>query len=131
MIPCSGCGVVRTALNTNRYKRSNDGLQKYCKACNSKACASWAQTHPARVAAHRNRRRAKLAQYPVTKQLVGIYWVRSWVQILTGIELHVDHVVPLAKGGIHYITNLEVVGADYNLAKGASLLPDQSLARAR
>jgi hypothetical protein len=36
-----------------------------------------------------------------------------------GIIHHVDHVVPLAKGGIHHPSNLQVIPASVNLRKGA------------
>ena len=36
----------------------------------------------------------------------------------TGFDWHVDHNKPLTKGGIHKPTNLQVVPATWNLAKG-------------
>lgn len=37
----------------------------------------------------------------------------------TGIEYHVDHIIPLAKGGPHLPWNLQVITKDENLSKGA------------
>ena len=34
-----------------------------------------------------------------------------------GIKFHVDHVVPLSKGGLHHPSNLQVVPAKWNLTK--------------
>lgn len=39
----------------------------------------------------------------------------------TGIEHHVDHIWPLARGGPHLPWNLQVLTATENLQKGASL----------
>jgi hypothetical protein len=35
----------------------------------------------------------------------------------TGFEWHVDHIVPLSKGGLHKPTNLQVVPGSWNLSK--------------
>lgn len=37
---------------------------------------------------------------------------------LTGIKFHVDHVVPLSRGGPHHPDNLQVVTAKYNMSNG-------------
>ena len=36
----------------------------------------------------------------------------------TGFQWHVDHIVPLTKGGLHKPTNLQVVPASWNESKG-------------
>ena len=36
----------------------------------------------------------------------------------TGIRWHVDHIMPLTKGGLHKPTNLQVVPGSWNMAKG-------------
>jgi hypothetical protein len=40
---------------------------------------------------------------------------------VTGKKFHVDHRVPLARGGAHHPDNMQVVCAKYNLSKGAKL----------
>jgi len=39
----------------------------------------------------------------------------------TGVPHHVDHITPIAKGGTHCQTNLQVLTAEENLQKGDSL----------
>ena len=39
----------------------------------------------------------------------------------TGTEYHVDHIIPLAKGGPHLPWNLQVITKDENLSKGAKI----------
>jgi len=39
----------------------------------------------------------------------------------TGIEYHVDHIIPLAKGGPHQQWNLQVITKAENLSKGAKI----------
>lgn len=40
-------------------------------------------------------------------------------------EIHLDHVIPLARGGVHGPENIKVACADCNIAKGASLPDDR------
>jgi len=39
----------------------------------------------------------------------------------TGIKHHVDHVIPISRGGYHIHTNLQVLPAKINMSKGAKL----------
>jgi len=40
----------------------------------------------------------------------------------TGIEHHVDHIIPISKGGLHHPSNLQILTAFENLSKGAKIL---------
>jgi len=35
----------------------------------------------------------------------------------TGVTMHVDHIIPLAKGGLHHPLNLQIIPAIDNLEK--------------
>lgn len=39
----------------------------------------------------------------------------------TGIKHHVDHIIPLSKGGKHILSNLQILTATENMKKGARL----------
>lgn len=39
----------------------------------------------------------------------------------TGIQHHVDHIIPISKGGLHHPDNLQILTAHENLSKGAKL----------
>ena len=54
-------------------------------------------------------------------QVMAIYRLRYTLSRETGVEYHVDHHIPLAKGGKHHPDNLWVIPAVENLRKGAKL----------
>lgn len=43
----------------------------------------------------------------------------------TGIKHHVDHIMPLSKGGLHHPDNLQILTAEENLKKGDRIQPGQ------
>ena len=51
-----------------------------------------------------------------------LYKQRRLISEQTGIVHHVDHIIPLSKGGTHTIDNLRIITAAENMAKGAKLL---------
>lgn len=40
----------------------------------------------------------------------------------TGIPHHVDHIIPLALGGLHHPSNLQILTAEANLKKGCKII---------
>ena len=80
----------------------------------------------ARNAKHRARKRnlipVHLRDCPHEKQrLVQIYKLRSILSEATGVQHHVDHMWPLSDGGPHWSGNLQLIPAEENLSKNASL----------
>ena len=81
------------------------------------------------IAANAKRRALKRKQIPVhlrdcpheKKRLVEIYKLRSILSEVTGVQHHVDHMWPLADGGPHWSGNLQVIPAEENLSKNASV----------
>lgn len=53
-----------------------------------------------------------------------IYEEAARLQSEDGIVRHVDHIVPLAKGGLHCPHNLQILTAEENRAKGIKLLTE-------
>ena len=86
-----------------------------------------------KVLASKARRRAlKRKQIPVhlrncpkeKERLVQTYRLRNILSQATGVEHHVDHMWPLADGGPHWSGNLQVIPAEENLRKNASVCED-------
>lgn len=55
------------------------------------------------------------------KRLVQTYKLRDILSKATGVEHHVDHMWPLADGGPHWSGNLQIIPAEENLSKNASV----------
>ena len=58
------------------------------------------------------------------KRLVQIYKLCDILSEATGIQHHVDHMWPLSDGGPHWSGNLQVIPAEENLSKSASVCED-------
>jgi len=46
-----------------------------------------------------------------------LYKIREKVTKQTGVLMHVDHIIPIAKGGLHHPLNLQVITAEENHKK--------------
>ena len=94
---------------------------------------TWREANKEKSVIYAARRRAlKRKQIPVQlrdcpkekKRLVQIYTLRSLLSKATGVEQHVDHMWPLADGGPHWSGNLQVIPAEENMSKHASVCED-------
>jgi len=71
-----------------------------------------------RVLADNAKRRYKLSG-KITPEVKQIYALRDFYAAMSlGEDFHVDHIVPLAKGGSHSAFNLQILPAIDNLRKG-------------
>jgi hypothetical protein len=70
-----------------------------------------------------SRRRAKMLSVdkPLTKnqeKIIKVFYQQAKrLQKMLGIEFHVDHIVPVSKGGLHVPSNLQVLPASLNMLK--------------
>ena len=94
---------------------------------------TYKEANKERVAAGKAKRRAlKQKQVPVhlrdcpheKKRLVEIYKLRKILSEATGVQHHVDHMWPIADGGPHWSGNLQVIPAEENMRKNASVCED-------
>lgn len=76
-------------------------------------------TNKARINADTAKRRAKL-KGSVSVEIKQLYILKDFYQSMSlGEVFHVDHIIPLAKGGKHEINNLQIIPAIDNLRKGS------------
>lgn len=85
----------------------------------------WAKRNPSKHNLNIARRRAMLRdQTPELtteeqRRMEEIYWLAKDLCAVTGEPYEVDHIHPIAKGGLHHPDNLQILPMDLNRSKGA------------
>ena len=116
-----------------RYKDTRKAYREANRETFNAYKKAYYQANKAQSATYVTRRRAlKRKQIPVhlrdcpyeKKRLVEIYKLRNIISEATGVQHHVDHMWPLADGGPHWSGNLQVIPAEENMSKHASVCED-------
>ena len=130
------CKEKRAAYNKAYYEANKESFSGYYEANKERAVAwqrAYRKANKEKIAANVAKRRAlKRKQIPVhlrdcpheKKRLVQIYKLSNILSEVTGVQHHVDHMWPLADGGPHWSGNLQVIPAEENLSKNASVCED-------
>ena len=72
---------------------------------------------------HELRKREALIKTSCDKSIKAIYKKCKAIIEETGIDHHVDHIIPLAIGGAHHQENLRIITAEENLSKNSKYDP--------
>jgi 5-methylcytosine-specific restriction endonuclease McrA len=114
----------REAVKKSTAKHYEKKLQRNAeyRAANPEKVAMWKHkdrtVNKARVLADNAMRRTKLIG-KLTTEIKQIYALRDFYSAMSlGKNFHVDHIVPIAKGGLHTAYNLQILEAKDNLRKG-------------
>ena len=122
----------KSLLSKRRYRESNRDKLKVASARYyaentekaKKACANYYSNNVEKYSAWDSNRRAKKfkATIYMTKEdsakITELYEIARNATKLFGYGWEVDHIVPLNKGGLHKLSNLQVVPATWNRSKG-------------
>lgn len=113
--------VRKKAYHKANREKINDNSKAYYQANKEKSVAHAAR----RRALKRKQIPIHLRDCPHEKQrLVKTYKLRNILSEATGVQHHVDHMWPLNDGGPHWSGNLQVIPAEENLSKHASVCED-------
>ena len=110
--------VDSTRARNRRYYQANR------KKILARAKNTRARTQANRAALQAKRRAAIRNQTPENADLnliEEIYVARMCAQMYTGLPVHVDHKIPISKGGLHHEDNLQLMYGSENQSKGDRL----------
>lgn len=104
------------------YDKKLDRNKKY-RMNNPERVRAWKKldryNNKARILADNAKRRSLIGDTSV--EIEQLYCLRDFYKAMSlGDDFHVDHIVPLSRGGCHIIENLQVIPAIDNLRKGVS-----------
>jgi len=125
---CRECATKRTLLSKDPVKKSDydrsrrstisEKLKEYEK--NRRGLP-----HRKALAAEGSRRRKARVRNAIPSDfdregVLAMYNLSQKITAITGVKMHVDHIIPLSKGGEHNVGNLQLLAATLNIAKGSS-----------
>jgi len=125
-----------TAFFKNHYEKNKERILERCRIYNEKNRSSiyqkrrayqkkWKEENKDRMCLYWSNRRARQRNLltPLTeeekKQVVALYVKARELTKLHGEPYHVDHIKPLARGGLHHPSNLQVMRGIDNIRKNS------------
>lgn len=148
MKTCYKCGKTKESAEFHKDKTRPDGLHGRCKECKRVQQRElhqrnpwkpevkraydkeYKRNNPHKYRQYRAERRVRVEQSAIgihddEKRLIeALYAKATQLEAETGIKYHVDHIIPISRGGKHQYLNLQILTAEENLAKGNRILID-------
>ena len=129
MKQCTNCKEFKTFSEVDKDKSKKDGYCCWCKSCKKEyrqehkvEKTQYKKNNRDKYNAYNAKRKAlKLNQIPPgtdLKEVAEIYKLAQMLSIVLSIKMHVDHYIPLSRGGLHCPENLRIIPASENLQKG-------------
>ena len=145
---CKKCGVEKSLDEFHKGARYKGGYNARCKVCRAQVYRDGKERYSKQKSAHyrenaerirssvskykgenkakvnagnTGRRATKLNQTPEMNraELVEIESMYLYNQVMPG-DWHVDHIQPIAEGGLHHPSNLQILSEHDNCSKGAT-----------
>lgn len=105
---CFPCGVKRGLEKLN----DSSQMEKYRTKSKSNA----------KTYRYRMKKKNQMPSDADQEQILHFYKEAERLTEETGIIHHVDHIIPVSKGGLHHQNNLQVLTKNENLKKGNKIL---------
>jgi len=126
---CSKCDVVKPINNFRKHCNSADGHYSTCQQCSAEYRKTLDYQAQSKVDRQRRRSRERNAEGSHTSQDIKQIYARqngkcAHCEKELNFVFHVDHIIPLSKGGSNYPSNLQILCATCNLRKAAKLPSD-------
>jgi 5-methylcytosine-specific restriction endonuclease McrA len=114
---------VKRSVQKN-YDKKLERNRKY-RVCNPEKIAEWKRNdrlrNKARILSD-NAKRRSFIRGETDRNVIQVYALRDFYTAMSlGERFHVDHIIPLSKGGKHEFENLQIIPAIDNLRKGSNL----------
>lgn len=126
---CKACATfrARTVFGQKEYTR------RYRQRCGEQLKQKAAIQHKIWSASNRDKRNAVEAKRRFIKKNTVVsateamlirrkYRIAHVLTVITRIAHHVDHIIPLARGGTHTLSNLQILPAKQNLQKSTTII---------
>jgi 5-methylcytosine-specific restriction endonuclease McrA len=142
---CTVCKELKSADLFSTDKKQKDGKHYACKVCcqlrsqkwrqankekHRQTNRAWEQSNPQKVKAFKSKRKALVRNASVHKitnaEILKLYSSPCFYCGLNGI-MHIDHVVPISRGGNHSIGNLVAACQLCNLSKSSKTIMEWKL----
>jgi len=140
---CSKCKYLKPLEQFKKQKNKRDGYSVWCKKCWSiyvtknqnrekanKNNRKYSQTERGRLSKKyikENRRANETNSIVVLNNDEKLYikWLHEKVRIMRkyGFDVHLDHIIPVSRGGLHIPDNLQIIPAEDNVKKGNKITP--------
>ena len=139
----SGCKSCDNAASRAYYADNTDKVKRYAQVNSEKLAAyrkgryesnkvriaavvrAWAQANPDRVTASVRRYHAQkigasigVIPHDIKARLVALYGPTCMAPGCESVDLELDHIVPLSKGGAHAVDNFQLLCGSCNASKG-------------
>ena len=112
----------RGRASASRWRKANPDYVRP----DTRQAAQWGKENPERVRLFKvqseARRRARKCGTEVVDcpRVAAKYFIAAWLRSM-GDDVHVDHIIPLSRGGTHTADNLQILPAVDNLRKGTKV----------
>lgn len=108
----------RLQRNRERYIKFREIILKKCK----EHYESNKEVYFEKSARRRDLKNYKNISKEDRDQIRDLYKQSRKLKEVTGIQFHIDHIIPLARGGTHTVTNMQILTAQDNLSKGSRIV---------